>query len=682
MSSPGASSSSLPGGLQPLPKGAMSIQNVERVSYNRSDSGIETPPATPSQRLLDPVEAQESHVQFATYRQDNEKPKSWRSQSSPRVAKVSAIDNNLWVPIPLRLWFWIPFVSILLLGAIGLEIAFHFSNKNQGWPTKGDFTKDTNVLHYVYTLPPVIVAAMLVTIWTLVDIEIKKLQPYVDLVDGDSPPERSLFLDYTRKSNFLIWFSAGRNRHYLVVFTSLMVLLCLTFQPLASSLLQVRDAWLPLPDVTVSNTAAIGLNQNLEFDDLSSFLTAAGYASASVLYNLPEAPFVHGQYTVTPFSLPPDIIVNSTVLAANTSAIKSDASCRPVTVDMVLKPDGTGWTNSASLDGCSMTWNVDHSAVTLFGADILNCTQAFPPQFAPVVFWFFTYQPSAMSSATFCYPTFTLWDVHVNLDLASGNITNVQELRTFTSASNFSESSANVTGPPLNGNAYNGIRFNLINPDIFVLARQNATQLQMPAAVYQAAIHSPEGLVGSFQADQFVGLTQSVYTTYLTLIARTVYFLPASDPNTIQIKTVQKRLFLSTVSTHLLAAAMILLAICATVIQLIHRERRRGVRLRHEPGTIASAVSIGGQTGMGELLAGTQNPKEMFEALQDRKFRIDSQSMKIVMEGEDGYEWASSPMDRRRSVFASLQSNRTSRRLSKIAEVPKSPTSPRAAKAT
>jgi len=37
-----------------------------------------------------------------------------------------------WVPYPLRPWFWVPFVCILVLGAIGLEVALHFSNKNNG----------------------------------------------------------------------------------------------------------------------------------------------------------------------------------------------------------------------------------------------------------------------------------------------------------------------------------------------------------------------------------------------------------------------------------------------------------------------------------------------------------------------------------------------------------------------
>lgn len=169
-----------------------------------------------------------------------------------------------------------------------------------------------------------------------------------------------------------------------------------------------------------------------------------------------------------------------------------------------------------------------------------------------------------MASATLCFPSFTLWDVSVKYDLASGNITQVRELQTFSSSSNFSSLAANVTGAPLNGRAYNGIQFNLTDPDPFVLARRNATQLQMPAAVYQSAVLSPEGLVGSFEADRFVRLSSNVYVrwsfspltsyssciqrTYMTLIAKKVYFLDSPAPLNVGVTTLEKRLFLGYVS--------------------------------------------------------------------------------------------------------------------------------------
>lgn len=118
-----------------------------------------------------------------------------------------------------------------------------------------------------------------------------------------------------------------------------------------------------------------------------------------------------------------------------------------------------------------------------------------------------------------CWPTFTLWDATVKVDLASGNITQITELQPFTSSSNFSAYSANVTGGPLNGRAYNGIEFNLTNPDPFVIARKNATQLQMPAAVFQSAVQSPLGLAASFDGDNFEKLSNSVYVSVCVLHA-------------------------------------------------------------------------------------------------------------------------------------------------------------------
>lgn len=72
-----------------------------------------------------------------------------------------------WLPVPLRSWFWIPFVIVLVLAAIGLEVALHFSNKNQGersgpkkflffstvrtgWESNGGIGNTESALHYVY----------------------------------------------------------------------------------------------------------------------------------------------------------------------------------------------------------------------------------------------------------------------------------------------------------------------------------------------------------------------------------------------------------------------------------------------------------------------------------------------------------------------------------------------------
>ncbi|KAJ7638599.1 hypothetical protein FB45DRAFT_827076 [Roridomyces roridus] len=655
-----------------LPKGAMPAQNhppsSENVYSERPSS-----PGTPSQRLLEP----DSHVQFATY---------------PRVAAKTAplmqeeeqpVDG--WVPTPLQGWFALSLSAFLVCLAIALEIALHFTNKNNGWKTHGNTTNVTGVMHYVYTLPPVIVAAFIVALWTWTDIEIKKMQPYVELVRGDAPPEKSLLLDYTRSNNFLVWTASARNGHWVVTAASIMVLVTLTFQPLASALLTVKNTWIPLPPATSNTLATVGLNQDQQFRDLTTFLTASGYASASVSYNLQQPPFVWDAYTVTPFDIPTNLATNGTILT-NTTAILSAPNCVPAAVHMTQVPlaDGTtGWNNTVTQNGCTLLFSVDHSTNNLFGTSTTDCgNSSTPAQFQPVVFWFFTYSPQAMASATLCTPTISLWDAEVTLDIASGNVTNVKQLGPFNAeTSPFGSLSGNVTGAPLNGRAYNGINFTLVAPDNdkFVVARMNATQLTMPAAVMQAAAQSAQGLQGSFSADLFVQWSNQVYINYLTLIAKAVYFLPNEQPLPMQIKTFQLRLWLTSTAVHILTALFLTLAVACAVIHILHRYERQDLNLLHQPGTIASAVSIGAETEMGQLLAQQRNEGEIRQALRDRKFRIDPYSMRIIMNDEEGYEKVGTPggMDRRQSIFGAMQGKRTSRRFSRAVGSPSLPRSPR-----
>ncbi|KDQ58771.1 hypothetical protein JAAARDRAFT_34626 [Jaapia argillacea MUCL 33604] len=592
-----------------------------------------------------------SQVQFATYPSED-KLNSWSGIAAPRPQLP---NRKGWTPVPLRTWFWIAYVTVTILVAVGLEVLLYYSNKNQGWP----FWKSrSTVLHYVYTLPPVAIAMSLVAAWAWTVFEIKKMQPYVDLVQGDSPAHRSILLDYTNSNQFLVWAAAAKNKHYVVALASLMAILALSFQPLAAGLLTERDTWIMDPDMTVNNEALLGLNQADQFWDLTFFLTAAGYASASVLYNLPDPSFILGGFTVAPFQIMMDTAVNGSVLA-NTTAVLSNPNCQSPS-SMNMTGDGRGgWRNVATFPGCTYSWSVSNTSENLFGVDLCSGSNSSTPDyFSPVVFWFFTYEPTVASSATFCSPTISLWDVSVTVDLDTSNLTSVTPTAQFNSqTSNFAGASGNVTGAPLFGKAYNGIRFNLSDLDPFVFARENATQLALPAAVFQAAVNSPMGVVNAFKDGSFVRLVTSVYTKYLALVAKTVYYLPVEQPMSVGMWTVRTRLWLSDIAVHLLATAMALLAFFATVVQLLHRHERQYLRLAHQPGTIASAVVMGAETGVGSLLSGRQRTEDIVQALRDKKFRIDPMTMKIVMAGEVGYELAATPS---RSVFGRGPGKRSS----------------------
>ncbi|KAL1754237.1 hypothetical protein FB107DRAFT_216206, partial [Schizophyllum commune] len=565
------------------------------------------------QRLLSAEASDDS--QYATYPPDR-KSVAWAAYDMPQAPPTPELKD--WVPVPLRKWFWVTLAILLVLLAMGLEVALRYTKRAQGWNIRGNFNDTGDAWHYLYTLPPVIVAAAIAAAAAWTDFEVKKMQV---------PLHR-----------FGAWQLAPT--------------------PESVAGLHAAEVRFELPDACSScSHLSHALIPTRKCED-TAFLTAAGFASANVLYDLKEPSFIHDGYTIAPFELPTNP-PNSTV-TANTTAMKSSTNCRAVDVNRVHHITDTvdEWLLSAELDGCSQNWQVDHRAVSLFGTDALNCTSGVAPQFAPVVFWFFTYQPSVAASATFCYPSFELLDVSVSVDHASGNITGVSELGEFTSSSNFSQFAGNMSS--LNGTPFNGVVFNLTNPDSYVLERANATQLSLPAAVFQQASQREGGLQASFDNNDFTPSSDSVYSTYLQLIARSIYFVPDRQLMFVEVKSFKKRLFLSDIAVHLLTAALLLLAILAVTSHIIHRRDRRQLRLRHQPGTIASAVSLGAQTSIGTILADHTNAsdKDIREALAGRRFRIHPTTMKIVMEGEDGYDTARTPQTgdlRRRSVFASFQ---------------------------
>jgi hypothetical protein len=160
---------------------------------------------------------------------------------------------------------------------------------------------------------------------------------------------------------------------------------------------------------------------------------------------------------------------------------------------------------------------VNKSTPHLFGSDFFDgCIPNTPQWFQPIVLWFFTYDTSPpQGSATYCAPAISLWKVAVTVDISTGNLTSVQEIAPLTANSPppFSSQSGNITGDPLNGRAYNGIQFDLTGADQFVIARQNATQLQLPSSILQKALTSPGGIAGAFETNSFTGMAIQVYVS-------------------------------------------------------------------------------------------------------------------------------------------------------------------------
>ena len=152
-----------------------------------------------------------------------------------------------------------------------------------------------------------------------------------------------------------------------------------------------------------------------------------------------------------------------------------------------------------------------------------------PQQFRPILFWFFTHDPEPLASIVMCTPNLQLYNVEATLDLASRNLTDVHPVSSFIpsrssadpagNTSEIARLASNVTGYPLNGHAYNGLFFDttINTSDPYVSPRQTAIQLALPAAVFQAALSSDQGLTGTFKNGDFVNLANRVYVGHFPM---------------------------------------------------------------------------------------------------------------------------------------------------------------------
>ena len=103
-----------------------------------------------------------------------------------------------------------------------------------------------------------------------------------------------------------------------------------------------------------------------------------------------------------------------------------------------------------------------------------------------------------------------------------------------------------TSGPPLNGQVFNGVQFNTTGADADTILRANLTQLQLPASAYY--LLEETGLDTVLQdSDQVVNITETRYQLFLALSARSNYFVTdRSGANIfVLITEIQQRLWMS-----------------------------------------------------------------------------------------------------------------------------------------
>lgn len=534
-------------------------------------------------------------------------------------------------PIVLNIYIVGGIALLMICLGVGLEIALRLSDKSQGFsvPAKNVFTFVST--QFLTSFIPTLLVVPLAYFWAVADWMIRWYQPYVTLSEGNAPAARSILLDYIALNRLTTLYYSLKHRHWLINVSTLTALSVIFMQPLAGSLFHVRQEPYTAA-VTATSTRSIGLSPVIS--QLTSFLASAGYADAAVYNDLQDPPFIHGAWSAARFAAPPGSILNGT-LAVNTTAIQTNVNC--------IKPTSFTTTNLSSTSialeatfsascNASLGLNPNDGPDQFSVTPASTCAPSYQDlNFQPVVFWFYHLSDNGdpLGTAVFCQPSIAIFVVETTMDLNDGSMGNCIIVEPY-------EDTNNVTGNPLNGEAFNGVIFDASN-NTYIIARALAINSGIPGAIYRSASEQTGGPQSVFDDPYgFVNATTKIYTQHLSIAAQTIYFLPDNGTIPAQLTSDISRLFVETLPAHLLSVLLICIGIASLIVHTLHKRSRRNLYLTSPPGSIAAIVSLTSRSGFGELLLPYDNERRMNSNLAGLTFRLDKRTGAIVAEEDFG----------------------------------------------
>lgn len=166
--------------------------------------------------------------------------------------------------------------------------------------------------------------------------------------------------------------------------------------------------------------------------------------------------FESQELTLTSHSViqfPENPVLNGSMIV-DTVGIQTQVNCAlPATFNLNTPGSGNYTIQSTSAQGCSNTATFDpSSSEQQYGVSVVsNCGSASSINFQPVMFWYFhlNSQQKPEARGVFCQPTIGIFNIKATANLNNGSLANVTVLNDYAPSNN-------VTGSPMNGQAFNG----------------------------------------------------------------------------------------------------------------------------------------------------------------------------------------------------------------------------------
>ncbi|KAF2679536.1 hypothetical protein K458DRAFT_313934 [Lentithecium fluviatile CBS 122367] len=266
-----------------------------------------------------------------------------------------------WIPWALRLPSLLVFVFFdlaLVCCLIALSVR---SSQHDGFATIGGQDVTSLGINWnlglLWTTLPVLVFRMLGLYWEWITSPIFQRQPYVDLLkDGGAPAAKSVLLDYLAVPLLWRWWTASKNKHFLVGACSFLTLvMSIVVSALSARLFAVKTvvtgADIPVLFNTTFDAAALNASIN--------WVPVLDTVSAINVYHGNALPWTDEQYAFQPYLVQGSVVTGSNV-TASTNAYSAYLNCS-VLSDFRLEFNDPKLKMTASDRGCDIAQDFDVS---------------------------------------------------------------------------------------------------------------------------------------------------------------------------------------------------------------------------------------------------------------------------------------------------------------------------------
>ena len=258
-----------------------------------------------------------------------------------------------WKPYTMRAPVLCAVIAISLALAGVIEYLAQMSTKQGGLalsPSEDDIPQSVNI---AYLYMPTTVAVLYSLLWTWIDLDIRRMQPWFELSrPGGAKGDQSLLLDYPFEFLAFVPISAWKRKHWPVFFAGVVMMLVFwTITPLQSAIFGKQAVTLTRSTAMSIRSGLIPVEDQAAIFDVS--ILNAAYGSTWYDQDLPE--YTTAEYTVLPFS-PVDFATSGMdeTWTFNTTRYATDLDCWLANQNVVIESSGSGEFTFDNGEGCAV----------------------------------------------------------------------------------------------------------------------------------------------------------------------------------------------------------------------------------------------------------------------------------------------------------------------------------------